>query len=71
MQTRSLLADIGVPPYSPTFMYCNSKSAIQILYNSVFYERMKHIEIDYHLIRYHQQTDTISLPFIFLIVVAC
>ena len=60
---RWLLADLGVCLSSPTPMYCDNKSAIQIAHNTVFHERTKHIEIDCHFTRHHVQHGTISLPF--------
>lgn len=41
---RELPADIKVP----VFLFCDSKSAIQISANNVFHERTKHIDIDCH-----------------------
>ena len=61
---RWLLTDMGVFISSPTLMFCDNKSAIQIAHNSVFHERTKHIEIDCHLTRHHLQHGTISLPFV-------
>ncbi|XP_028125733.1 uncharacterized protein LOC114322591 isoform X1 [Camellia sinensis] len=43
---RGLLSDLGVPQSSPTSLYCDNQSAIQIAHNNVFHERTKHIEID-------------------------
>lgn len=60
---RWLLEDMGVSISSPTPMYCDNKSAIQIAHNTVFHERTKHIEIDCHFTRYHLLHGTISLPF--------
>jgi hypothetical protein len=61
---RWLLADMGVFFSHPTHMYCDNQSSIQIAHNSVFHERIKHIEIDCHLTRYHLKHGTIALPFV-------
>ena len=61
---RRLLSDMGVSLSSPSPMYCDNKSAIQIAYNSVFHERTKHIEIDCHITRHqlkHGAIDTILI----------
>ncbi|XP_058187678.1 uncharacterized mitochondrial protein AtMg00810-like [Rhododendron vialii] len=61
---RWLLSDMGVTISSPTPLFCDNKSAIQIAHNSVFHECTKHIEIDCHFVRHHLQSGTIALPFI-------
>ena len=61
---RWLLSDMGVTYSSPTPLYCDNKSAIQIAHNSFFHERTKHIEIDCHFVRQHLQSGTIALPFV-------
>jgi len=38
-------------------MHCNNQSAIYTAQNLVFHERIKHIEIDYHLVRDTWQKD--------------
>lgn len=50
---RWLLTDLETSQSSPTDLYCDNRSAIQIAHNDVFHERTKHIEIDCHLIRQH------------------
>ncbi|GKA31049.1 uncharacterized mitochondrial protein-like protein [Tanacetum coccineum] len=59
---RWLFADTGVYITSPTHLYCDNRSAIQIARNTIFHERTKHIEIDCHFTRHHLQVGTISLP---------
>lgn len=61
---RWLLHDMGVHLSSPTPMFCDNKSAIQIAHNSVFHERTKNIEIDCHFVRHNFYCGTISLPYI-------
>ena len=50
---RWFLKDLGVSTFFATSLYCDNQSAIHIAHNDVFHERAKHIEIDYHFIRYH------------------
>ena len=50
---RWLLKDLSVSISSATPFYCDNQSAIHIAHNDVFHERIKHIEIDCHFIRYH------------------
>ena len=42
---RWLLKDLGVSTSSAT-LYCDNQNVIHITHNDVFYERIKHIEID-------------------------
>ncbi|KAM7469310.1 hypothetical protein LguiA_007493 [Lonicera macranthoides] len=37
---RWLLVEMGAPQRSPTILYCDNRSAIQIAYNDVFHERL-------------------------------
>ncbi|KAJ9543849.1 hypothetical protein OSB04_023556 [Centaurea solstitialis] len=52
---------MGAPQLSPTLLWCDNHSAIQIAHNGVFHERTKHIEIDCHFIRQHHVRKTIQL----------
>ncbi|KAJ9547369.1 hypothetical protein OSB04_019912 [Centaurea solstitialis] len=61
---RWLLSDMGAPQLSPTLLWCDNTSAIQIAHNDVFHERTKHTEIDYHFVRQHVVCKTIQLQFI-------
>ncbi|KAJ9565671.1 hypothetical protein OSB04_001637 [Centaurea solstitialis] len=58
---RWLLSDMGASQLSPTLLWCDNTSAIQIAHNDVFHERTKHIEIDCHFVRQHVVRKTIQL----------
>ncbi|KAJ9554596.1 hypothetical protein OSB04_018641 [Centaurea solstitialis] len=61
------LALLAAPQLSPTLLWCDNNSAIQIAHNDVFHERTKHIEIDCHFVRQHVVHNTIQLQPIFTI----
>eukprot|EP00257_Ricinus_communis_P023191 XP_015583109.1 uncharacterized protein LOC107262335 [Ricinus communis] len=61
---RWLLADMDIFLRQLTPLYCDNKSAIQIVHNSVFHERTKHIETDCHITRHHLQNGTLILAFV-------
>ncbi|GKA32010.1 hypothetical protein Tco_0718377 [Tanacetum coccineum] len=46
-----ILKDLEVDGLLPTYLYCDSSSAISIAKNPVFHEKTKHFDIDLHLIR--------------------
>lgn len=46
------------------WILCDNTSAIQISYNSVIHEHIKHVEIDCHLTRHYLQHGAITLPFV-------
>ncbi|GKU97164.1 hypothetical protein SLEP1_g10341 [Rubroshorea leprosula] len=59
-----LLEDMGIPQPSSTKLYCDNQSVMQIAHNDVFHERTKHIEVDYHFVRYHVAQEIVYLVFI-------
>lgn len=51
MWLTMLLSEISLSSLSTSVLYCDNQSAICIASNSMFHERTKHIEIDYHFVR--------------------
>ena len=59
---RGLLSELGYLQATPTPLYANNTSAIQIAANLVYHERTKHIEVDCHSIREAYDLKIITLP---------
>uniref|UniRef100_A0A2N9FPJ1 Reverse transcriptase Ty1/copia-type domain-containing protein n=1 Tax=Fagus sylvatica TaxID=28930 RepID=A0A2N9FPJ1_FAGSY len=60
---RWLPQDLGVNCSTAVPIHCDSRSVIQIVYNDVFHERTKHIEIDCHFVRHHLLQGYFKAPF--------
>lgn len=45
------LINFGVEISLPIKLFCVSQSAFRITANPIFHEQMKHLDIDYHIIR--------------------
>nr|GEV15039.1 retrovirus-related Pol polyprotein from transposon TNT 1-94 [Tanacetum cinerariifolium] len=60
---RTQLTDYGFF-YDKVPIYCDSKSAIAISYNSVQHTRTNHIDVRYHFIEDHVEKGTIELYFV-------
>lgn len=59
-----LLTDLYVPPTLPIPLRSDSHAAIYIAKTPVFYERMKHIELDCHFGCHQFQSGLIYLSFL-------
>lgn len=55
-----LLKGIGVEHSNATFLQCGSEATQYITANSIFYKRMKYIEIDYHFVKEKLREGVIS-----------
>ncbi|GJV48941.1 hypothetical protein Tco_1439153 [Tanacetum coccineum] len=60
---RQQLMDYGFV-FNKIPMYCDSKSAIAIIFNPVSHSRTKHIAIRYHFIKEHVEKGMIELYFV-------
>ncbi|KAI0519810.1 hypothetical protein KFK09_007271 [Dendrobium nobile] len=59
-----LVDELQITQQSPTTIYCDNTSAIALANNPVFHARTKHIEIDYHFIRQHINSGSITIEHI-------
>jgi len=55
----------GIVYTRPTFLFCDNRSTLHIAANPIFHERIKHIEIDCHIVR-----EKLHLGFIKLLPIA-
>ena len=56
-----MLHDLNIPTPDPALIYCDNNLAMHISRNPSFYERTKHIELGYHLVKGKLQTRLIHL----------
>ena len=64
MWIRQLLMEVGIETSVPAKLWCDNQAAMHIASNSVFHERTKHIEIDYHFVREKIQLGLISTGYV-------
>ena len=55
LQLTFLLRDMRIQCTQSRVLYCDNKSALHITLNPTFHERMKHLEIDCHMVREKMQ----------------
>jgi hypothetical protein len=61
---RRLLDDLGFPQRSPTVIYEDNQGCLYLSENSGVQQRTKHIDIRYHFIREHVESEEIKLEYI-------
>lgn len=57
-----LLRDLHIQCSKYVVLYCDNKSALHIVANTVFHERTKHLDIDCHVVREHVASGLRLLP---------
>ena len=64
MWLHQLLAQVGIKTSVLAKLWCDNQAALHIASNPVFHERIKHIEIDFHLFREKIQLGLISTGYV-------
>ena len=61
---RKILVGLFGSHLEPTVIYCDNQSCIKLSVNPVFHDRSKHIDIQYHHIKYYVQWKVMLLSYI-------
>ena len=61
---KQLLQKLKIYESKPMELVCDNQATLHIALNSVFHERKKHIELDYHFIREKITSKEINIFFI-------
>jgi hypothetical protein len=61
---RRLLNSIRAPQLSPTMLFCDNQSAIQLVRNPVFHQKTKHIDTKYHKIQDANEDGDILITYV-------
>ncbi|CAA7396036.1 unnamed protein product [Spirodela intermedia] len=61
---KNSLNELQVPLFSPMKIYCDNKSAINLVHNPVQHDRTKHVEIDRHFIKEKLEANMICISYI-------
>ncbi|CAI8591784.1 unnamed protein product [Vicia faba] len=56
-----ILQDLNIICCKPRVLYCDNQSVLHIASNPVFHEKIKHLEIDCHLVRVKVQQGVMKL----------
>ena len=60
---RKLLSDLFDIQLDATCIYCDNQSCVKLSENTVFHDKLKHIEIKYHYIRDMVQRGAMKLKY--------
>ena len=61
---RKLLSNLFDLQLDATCIYCDNQSCVKLSENSVFHDKLKHIKIKYHYIRYMVQRGVVKLQYV-------
>ena len=64
MWIKHLLEELRFVVKLPMTMHCDNQVAIYIASNPVFYERTKHIEVNYHITREKVEDSVIATTYV-------
>ena len=61
---RKLMSDLFDQQLDATCIYCDNQSCVKLSKNSVFHDKLKHIEIKYHYIRDMVKRGVVKLQYV-------